>query len=161
MLCRICRICIEICRIGMEICKIICRIWHKRWQKICRIVTGPNSAYSTYICKICQEICKIICRICKKICQKVCKPVWNMQNSDRFIFCIFVIYMHSPFCWCSGQGDNGGISHHSFRLKHFMLSTLSMSLSAVGCWTSGTCMFESHSTPQNPVKQGSVTMTMR
>ncbi len=34
----------------------------------------------------------------QKICQKICKPVWNMQNTDRSIFCIFVIYMHSPLC---------------------------------------------------------------
>ena len=34
----------------------------------------------------------------QKICQKICNPVFNMQNSDRFIFCIFCIYIHSPLC---------------------------------------------------------------
>ncbi len=34
----------------------------------------------------------------KKI-TKICKPILNMQNTDRSIFCIFVIYMHSPLCW--------------------------------------------------------------
>jgi hypothetical protein len=36
-----------------------------------------------------QKICKL---------EKICNPVWNMQNSDMFIFCILVIYMHSPLC---------------------------------------------------------------
>ncbi len=30
---------------------------------------------------------------------KICRPVWNMQNTYRSIFCLFVIYMHSPLCW--------------------------------------------------------------
>ena len=34
----------------------------------------------------------------QKICQKICNPVFNMQNSDRSIFCIFCIYIHSPLC---------------------------------------------------------------
>ncbi len=29
---------------------------------------------------------------------KICKTVWNMQNTDRSIFFMFVIYMHSPLC---------------------------------------------------------------
>ncbi len=30
---------------------------------------------------------------------KICKPISNMQNTDRSIFCIFVIYMHSHFAY--------------------------------------------------------------
>ncbi len=32
----------------------------------------------------------------QKMCQKICKPVWNMQNTDRSIFCIFVIVYALP-----------------------------------------------------------------
>ncbi len=32
----------------------------------------------------------------QEICQKIYKPVWNMQNTDRSIFCIFVTYICTP-----------------------------------------------------------------
>ncbi len=74
-------------------------------------------ALPTIICRIWPEICKQYAEYDKnmqndmqnimmqKICQKICKPVFNMQNTDKSIFCIFCIYhLHSPLCWCSSLG---------------------------------------------------------
>ncbi len=36
--------------------------------------------------------------------QTICKPVLNIKNSDKSIFCIFCIYIHSPLCWWAGPG---------------------------------------------------------
>jgi hypothetical protein len=66
-------------------------------SKICRIVTGPYSAYLTlhhvvYMQNMPKNMQNNMQNM-QEICQKICKPVWNMQNSDMLIFCIFVIYI--------------------------------------------------------------------
>ena len=95
-------------------------LYAKNMHKICTYIDSisqickryaPNMLenihkYASDVQLICKKYAKKICKyidyisqICKKYAGKICRnKKIDIQNMQKYIYCVFCIYMHSPLC---------------------------------------------------------------
>ncbi len=86
---------------------------------ICRIWTYPFKyaeyavRYAEYVIQYAEYAIKYVKQYAEYT-KKKCKAICNMQNSDRFRFCIFCTRMYSPLCWCLVYHDSDTVIYRAW-----------------------------------------------